>query len=79
MPRVYIPPPGNSGAPVHGFRSVTWNTMIKMSPNQKIGMEWPMNATVVTTWSSVEYWRSAEKIPMGTARTSVTRVATPIR
>ena len=76
---MYIPPPGSSGAPVSGLRRVAWNTMMRTSPNQKIGTDWPMNASVVVAWSKSEYCRTAESIPAGIASAIVTRNVTPRR
>ena len=38
-----------------------------MSPNQKMGIDWPMKVSVVTAWSNFEYCRMAERMPTGMA------------
>ena len=52
-------------APKEGRRpSFRENRVISISPSQKLGMEANTRATTTHTWSILEYWRTAEKMPM---------------
>src|SRR5437588_158977 len=45
--------------------------MISTVPVKNVGTENPMNATVVATWSKIEYCLTADRMPIGIASTSV--------
>ena len=55
--RSYMPPAGKYGSP--RLRISTAKKISNSRPSQKLGIAIPMNASVVTTWSITEYWRTA--------------------
>ena len=40
---------------------------MKRRPVKKVGSEKPMKASVVAIWSKIEYGRTADSVPMGSA------------
>ena len=51
--------------PEDGSRAnCTENKMINIRPSQKVGTDTPNMATSLVTWSRMEYWRTAEIMPI---------------
>src|SRR5438132_11585599 len=75
--RSYMPPAGKYGSP--RLRVCTEKKINRSRPSQKLGIEIPTNARVVTKWSNGEYWCTEVYVPRTIAATRMIEKATTTR